>query len=120
MDILAVAVLKAATRRRRPATNESDMFMTVGVDKFSFPSGHASRASFVSHFFISNFDMPLLLKVPLMMWSSAVSISRLLLRRHHVLDVLAGFVLGILESWVVYYIWISSGTCSWLVTSLSF
>lgn len=115
-----MAVVKAMSRRRQPVMNQSDMFCTVGVDKYSFPSGHASRASYVLHFFISLFDVPFLLKVPLMMWSAAVCISKVLLRRHHILDVLAGFVLGIFESWAMYYIWLSAGTCSWIISSISF
>lgn len=51
LDVVFVACLKAATRRRRPVATD-DPF-AVGPDKFSFPSGHASRAFFVATFFIA-------------------------------------------------------------------
>ncbi|GAB1860393.1 Phospholipid phosphatase 6 [Camponotus japonicus] len=63
LDILLIAVIKAITRRRRPTSND-DSF-TIGPDKYSFPSGHASRATFIV----------------------------LLLRRHHIFDVLVGVFL---------------------------
>merc|ERR1712012_612502 len=45
LDIVVVAVIKAFTRRRRPAYNVDDQYATVNmVDKFSFPSGHSTRA----------------------------------------------------------------------------
>ena len=43
LDIVLIATIKAFVRRRRPALNADDMFFTKGPDKFSFPSGHASR-----------------------------------------------------------------------------
>lgn len=50
-DVMLVAFIKAFTRRNRPVGNQSDMFMARGPDKFSFPSGHASRAVWVALFF---------------------------------------------------------------------
>ena len=52
MDIVVVAVVKAITRRRRPVANkDSEMFVAVSVDKFSFPSGHCTRAVMLSVLF---------------------------------------------------------------------
>ncbi|ODN04779.1 Presqualene diphosphate phosphatase, partial [Orchesella cincta] len=47
LDVVLVALTKAVTRRNRPSVS-NDMFFTHGPDKFSFPSGHASRAVFLS------------------------------------------------------------------------
>lgn len=119
LDIVAVAVIKAIVRRRRPMQNESDMFLAVGPDKYSFPSGHASRAAYVAHFFTSFFSTPLLLRFLLFLWSASVCVSRILLRRHHVLDVLVGVFLGIIESLFVGFLWFSQDTCSWLLSALT-
>lgn len=51
LDIVIVAVLKAFTRRRRPAYNIDDLFLVSSIDKFSFPSGHATRAVLLGVFF---------------------------------------------------------------------
>jgi len=113
-----VAFIKAATRRRRPASNEKDMFATVSVDKFSFPSGHATRAVYIAHFFSHTYPLNEFVQVPLVLWGGAVCVSRVLLRRHHLLDVAAGVVVGILESYLIQWIWLSRETCvallSWI------
>lgn len=44
MDVIIVLVLKIMFRRHRPSNNHMDMFLTVSVDQYSFPSGHATRA----------------------------------------------------------------------------
>ncbi|XP_034244528.1 phospholipid phosphatase 6-like [Thrips palmi] len=115
LDVIAITVIKAFVRRRRPAGNESDMFMTVGPDKFSFPSGHASRAVFISHFFIYYLELSLL-ALPLVAWSASVCVSRVLLRRHHVFDVICGALLGIVESLFVFYFWLGQDTCLWIIS----
>ncbi|KAK7788692.1 hypothetical protein R5R35_012457 [Gryllus longicercus] len=119
VDLLIIAVVKAYTRRRRPASNKSDMFVTVGPDKFSFPSGHASRACFVAHFFIYLWPLSVIFVMPLMAWSTAVCVSRVLLQRHHVLDVAAGAVLGHLEGIIIGWLWLSHDTSNWLVSWLN-
>ncbi|KAJ6655440.1 hypothetical protein lerEdw1_005140 [Lerista edwardsae] len=45
LDVVLVAAVKGLVKRRRPAHNKMDMFATVSVDKYSFPSGHATRAA---------------------------------------------------------------------------
>ena len=57
LDIVLIAVAKAFVRRRRPSwrTND-DMFFTHGPDKFSFPSGHASRGNFSNRKDYQNFS----------------------------------------------------------------
>lgn len=107
LDIIVVAVLKAITRRRRPSENKDDMFVTISVDKFSFPSGHATRAIMLSVLLPIQYDLWLLLSLLLICWSVAVCVTRVLLRRHHVLDVLGGTGVGILEAVVMSLIWLS-------------
>lgn len=44
VDLVLVGTLKSLFRRPRPVYNASgDFILVVSVDKFSFPSGHASR-----------------------------------------------------------------------------
>ncbi|KAI5701368.1 hypothetical protein M8J75_008713 [Diaphorina citri] len=96
LDLVLVALLKAYTRR------------------------HVSRAVYITFFFlylhpVVNF----FLRAPLLSWCTSLALSRVLLRRHFILDVLGGFVLGLLEAAFISYIWFEKDTCIYLVTFLS-
>lgn len=106
LDLLLIGVSKAIFRRQRPGHGGNfDMFATVSVDNYSFPSGHASRAilimclllfdtnSFIRTFFVT-------------LWSFTVSSSRVMLGRHHVTDVVFGCLLGYVEFLIVRRTWI--------------
>ncbi|KAH8328277.1 hypothetical protein KR067_007554, partial [Drosophila pandora] len=105
LDVVIVAVLKALVRRRRPVASK-DM-LTIGPDKFSFPSGHASRAFFVLLFFTKLYPVHFIFMMPVTAWAVSVAISRLILQRHYILDICAGAMIGILEALIVGLFWIS-------------
>jgi len=107
VDIVIVAITKAFTRRRRPAYNIDDLFLTGSVDKFSFPSGHATRAVFLAVFFIRLYSVNFILYLPIVIWSSAVCVSRVLMGRHHILDVLCGVLIGLLEAILINQMWLT-------------
>ncbi|XP_023325512.1 phospholipid phosphatase 6 [Eurytemora carolleeae] len=107
LDIVIVAVLKAFTRRRRPAYNIDDLFLVSSIDKFSFPSGHATRAVLLGVFFNILYPLHFIFFIPIMVWSSAVCASRVILGRHHVLDVVCGVLIGILEGLILSKVWLS-------------
>ncbi|XP_050462487.1 polyisoprenoid diphosphate/phosphate phosphohydrolase PLPP6-like [Cataglyphis hispanica] len=113
-DTILVAVIKAITRRRRPISND-DLF-AIGPDKYSFPSGHSSRAAFIVYFFFYIWSIPLICVPPLLAWSFSVCMSRLLMRRHHILDVLVGVFLGIFEGLIIGYIYLEQETCINLIS----
>ncbi|KAJ9583609.1 hypothetical protein L9F63_022053 [Diploptera punctata] len=119
LDLIFVCFLKAYTRRRRPSANKSDMFATVGPDKFSFPSGHASRAVFIAAFFIFIYPVFFIFDLPLLAWSTSICISRVLLRRHHLLDVLGGVALGIFEALLINLLWVSQDFSVWVISYIS-
>lgn len=110
IDLLIVSTLKLIFRRKRPDANSPDMFFTVSIDIYSFPSGHATRAALSACI--------LLLRTPLhtyrtfiTTWAIAVCLSRLLLGRHHFFDVLCGVVIGILEYVIMDTFWLSAEVC---------
>lgn len=117
LDIVIVALVKAITRRRRPAFND-DVF-AMGPDKFSFPSGHASRAMFVVYFFFNLWPINWIFRLPMLAWMVCVCLSRILLERHYLLDVLAGVLLGIVEGLFVGLIYLDQETCVSLVSWIS-
>ncbi|KAH8352611.1 hypothetical protein KR084_005317, partial [Drosophila pseudotakahashii] len=108
LDVFIVAVLKAIVRRRRPVANK-DM-LTIGPDKFSFPSGHASRAFFVLMFFTKLYPLHVIFWLPVTAWAVSVAISRLVLQRHYILDICAGAAIGILEAVIIGFLWVSEET----------
>lgn len=98
-------------QRERPPLNKSDMFATVSVDNYSFPSGHCSRAIMLAYFFSErvNIEAPILGLIVL--WALVVSLSRLLLGRHYFSDVMFGMILGALEFKLLSYYWLSKENC---------
>lgn len=111
LDIVVVATIKAIARRRRPEKNENDALATFGPDKFSFPSGHCTRATMIAVVFIIQCSLGIPLTILLLSWSLSVSVSRVLLQRHHILDVLAGFIIGAIQAVFINYLWLSEDNC---------
>ena len=103
IDVAIVGTAKGLTRRSRPAVNHDDV-LSIGPDKYSFPSGHTSRAVFLLFYFIQtsffqSFPVPILI-----IWLGSVVASRVLLGRHYISDVIAGIFFGIFECSVTVYI----------------
>lgn len=85
----------------------------------SFPSGHASRAFFVLMFFTLLDPMPYIMWPPMFAWATSVAVSRLLMYRHHILDVFAGVLLGCLEALLLSIIWLNQSSSAWVMSWLS-
>ncbi|XP_078041979.1 polyisoprenoid diphosphate/phosphate phosphohydrolase PLPP6 [Augochlora pura] len=114
LDVVIVGILKALTRRRRPAINDDPL--ALGPDKYSFPSGHASRAMLLFYFFYYLWPLPTLFHPSLLAWVVAISLSRLLMRRHYILDISAGLVIGYAEGILMSILYLEPETCSNLVS----
>ncbi|XP_033195218.1 polyisoprenoid diphosphate/phosphate phosphohydrolase PLPP6 isoform X1 [Bombus vancouverensis nearcticus] len=113
LDIIVIAILKAYIRRRRPAVND-DPF-SLGPDKYSFPSGHASRSVLIFYFFKYLWPVSDICLLSISIWIFAVILSRLLMRRHYILDISAGIFLGYIEGMLVSILYLESETCSNLI-----
>ncbi|XP_054240216.1 polyisoprenoid diphosphate/phosphate phosphohydrolase PLPP6 [Indicator indicator] len=107
LDLVLVAVVKGLVKRRRPTHNKMDMFVTISVDKYSFPSGHATRAALVCRFVLRHLVLAVPLRVLVVLWALIVSVSRVMLGRHNMTDVLFGLLLGYALYSVVEYCWLS-------------
>ncbi|KAK9828963.1 hypothetical protein WJX72_003069 [[Myrmecia] bisecta] len=103
VDLALVGALKGLARRQRPVYNQAgDFLLVVSVDKFSFPSGHASRASFIAAFActcLAPYSLSICLAASLV--GVTVALSRALMGRHYLGDVAAGLMLGLLTTAVV-------------------
>lgn len=93
--------------------------LAVGPDKYSFPSGHSSRAVLVAIILILSDSVPIYFYPPLFAWVTAVSLSRVLLERHYILDVLAGIGLGVIEGLVINLLWLSQDSSASLLSSFA-
>ncbi|GFR64205.1 phospholipid phosphatase 6 [Elysia marginata] len=112
-DLVVVCLLKLIFQRSRPHHNVMDMFAAPSVDKFSFPSGHSTRAAMMAWFLcVHMFPTRQVCCILVWLWSVGVAASRVLLGRHHVFDVVCGFLIG-LAAYHLYvsYIWISQAKC---------
>lgn len=119
IDIFIVAIIKSFVRRRRPVGNKNDQWVNIGPDIFSFPSGHVSRAFFIMFYFNELYPLNGLIVMLLCIWALAVAFSRILLRRHHLLDVVAGSILGYVTMLILSVIWVDQSTAKYIVSCLS-
>lgn len=119
LDIIIVAICKAYFRRRRPLSNKDDALGQMGPDVYSFPSGHCSRAVLVFYFFTRLWPVPLIFVPPMLAWVSAICISRLLMHRHYLLDIIGGIFLGLIEGGLMDILWLSDSSAKFLMSFLS-
>ncbi|XP_047442949.1 polyisoprenoid diphosphate/phosphate phosphohydrolase PLPP6 [Mugil cephalus] len=119
LDIILVGIVKAVVRRRRPAHNRMDMFATFSVDSYSFPSGHATRAAMCGRFLLAHLVLAAPLRVLVLLWVVLVGVSRVLLGRHNVTDVIFGFWMGYCQYNLVEILWLSPQTLQGLLGQLA-
>lgn len=119
LDLVLVGIVKAVVRRRRPAHNRMDMFATYSVDRYSFPSGHATRAAMCGRFLLAHLVLAAPLRVLVLLWAGMVGLSRVLLGRHNVTDVLFGFWMGYCQYNLLEMLWLSPQALQGLLGQLS-
>ncbi|XP_034183550.1 polyisoprenoid diphosphate/phosphate phosphohydrolase PLPP6 [Osmia lignaria lignaria] len=117
LDIIVIAILKAFFRRRRPVPT-NDPF-SVGPDKYSFPSGHVSRSVLIFYVFKYLWPVSVICLLPIAAWIFSLAMSRLLMRRHHILDICAGLILGYAEGMLLSFLYLDAKTCAYLVSWLN-
>ena len=84
--------IKRIFRRERPTTSGDDRFDVRTPSTSSFPSGHASSATFAAIILTSFTGMPIAL-----LWcviALIVALSRVVVRIHHLSDIVGGIVTG--------------------------
>eukprot|EP00899_Mesostigma_viride_P021340 jgi/Mesvir1/29207/Mv08625-RA.1 len=111
-DLALIGTVKMVLKRSRPQYNK-DFKYVVSVDQYSFPSGHASRTSFIATLCCLRLhtvweeapvrppvSLPLILTL-VIVWSLMTASSRIFLGRHFVSDVCMGLILGVLLGYAV-------------------
>ncbi|XP_067398032.1 inactive phospholipid phosphatase 7 [Emydura macquarii macquarii] len=116
IDIMIVAGLQKLAKRRGPYDVHPSLLDYLTMDIYAFPAGHASRAAMVSKFFLNHLVLAIPLRILLVLWAFFVGLSRIMIGRHHITDVLSGFVFGYLQFRLVELLWMSSNTCQMLIS----
>lgn len=91
-----IGILKGIFRRQRPKAKKA-----FATDKYSFPSGHAARATAVA--LTLAFHTPILAPA-WFIWAILVSLARVALSRHFLSDVVGGMAVGMLVG-IGYQLW---------------
>lgn len=103
-SVLLTTLVKYAVRRRRPEGEWGSLYRRT--DPHSFPSGHASRTITLTLVLLGRHLV--LAGVLLLVWSLAVGFARIVLGVHFLLDVLAGYLLG-LAIGISLWFWMAQG-----------
>ncbi|XP_045373272.2 inactive phospholipid phosphatase 7 isoform X2 [Camelus bactrianus] len=117
LDIMTVASVQKLIKRRGPFETSPGLLDYLTMDIYAFPAGHASRAAMVSKFFLSHLVLAVPLRVLLVLWALCVGLSRVMIGRHHITDVLSGFAIGYFQFRLVELVWLSSNTCQMLISA---
>uniref|UniRef100_A0A3Q3XJI0 Polyisoprenoid diphosphate/phosphate phosphohydrolase PLPP6 n=1 Tax=Mola mola TaxID=94237 RepID=A0A3Q3XJI0_MOLML len=86
-------ILHGARPHRGSAAVESFSFQSQ-LMRYSFPSGHATRAAMCARFLLAQLVDTASMRVLVLGWAAVVSLSRLLLARQYVTDVVFGLAMG--------------------------
>ncbi|XP_013864823.1 probable lipid phosphate phosphatase PPAPDC3 [Austrofundulus limnaeus] len=116
LDVMTVAGVQRLVKRRGPWEMTPGFLDCVAMDVYSFPAAHASRAAMVSKFLLSHLVLAVPLRILLVLWAFLVGMSRVLLGRHHLTDMVCGFALGMLHFSLMETVWLSSNTCQTLIS----
>lgn len=116
LDVMTVAGVQRLVKRRGPWEMAPGFLDCVAMDLYSFPAAHASRAAMVSKFLLSHLVLAVPLRILLVLWAFLVGLSRVLLGRHHLTDMVCGFALGLLHFSLMETVWLSSNTCQTLIS----
>lgn len=116
LDIMTVAGVQRLVKRKGPWEMTPGFLDCIAMDVYSFPAAHASRAAMVSKFLLSHLVLAVPLRILLVLWAFLVGMSRVLLGRHHLTDMVCGFALGLLHFSLMETVWLSSSTCQTLIS----
>ncbi|KEI00712.1 phosphatase PAP2 family protein [Clostridium botulinum] len=94
-------IIKNSVNRLRPFIHIKNLnIKKIGIDKYSFPSGHTTAAFSISTIISLSYPHTAIISTGI---ASCVGLSRLYLGVHYPTDVLCGVFLGSITSFIVFY-----------------
>lgn len=93
-----VLAIKFCIRRQRPPGEWGSVYRNT--DPHSFPSGHATRAGVL--IVLAAMLGPAWFAVLIALWAPIMSMARVTMGVHYLLDVVAGFFFGLLVGWILF------------------
>jgi len=104
IGIIALAFIvlgvKLVVRRRRPAGDWGAIYRIT--DPHSFPSGHAARAMMLA--IIACGIGPVWFAIAILLWSPLVSLARVAMGVHYLMDIIGGMVIGFIMGLVILFL----------------
>lgn len=101
LSSLISRIIKAYVNRVRPFIKHSNLnIKKIGIDEYSFPSGHTTAAFSMAITYSLFFPTHAITSVALAL---SVGVSRIYLGVHYPTDVIAGGFLGTITSFLVFY-----------------
>lgn len=102
LDVAIVGLIKMLVKRSRPDFAEKQYSATFSADKYSFPSGHASRCILIACMVLLFRHMcHVLVLIMVAAWAVITALSRVFLGRHFFFDVVVGSMIGVVLAGVL-------------------
>lgn len=102
LSALISQFIKTSVSRIRPFLKVQNLnIRKIGIDEYSFPSGHTTAAFAIAVTLALSFSTMTIIYIAL---AFLVGISRMYLGVHYPSDVCVGILLGTTCSWLIYYI----------------
>lgn len=97
-----VFILKRVIARTRPEGEWGNVYRKT--DPYSFPSGHAVRGGLILMLAVQTFSQKWIILL-FVVWAILMILSRVATGVHYFLDVIAGFLIGLLIGWFWILLW---------------
>lgn len=97
LSVSVTMLLKALIHRPRPQRHRG-FYSSSTSDRYSFPSGHATRMASIAVIVGSRSSWAAAILYP---WAVLVSLCRVLLGLHYLGDIVVGFIIGLVCSWLL-------------------
>ena len=97
---IIVSVIKFLFFKNRPIPEAYDDVVDKVFCSSSFPSSHVARSTFLFYAFFHIYDENIILLLPIVL----VMLTRYLLSKHYILDIIAGFIISLIFSLIYWNI----------------
>lgn len=106
-QVIVVELIKLTFRRNRPNRHINKNFLGIKSTSGSFPSGHTSNMFCLAYLFCNYFQTNILITTLTFLIAAYIGLSRILLGKHFLVDVLAGALIGLSITIIGTFVWIN-------------